>query len=439
MNQKIKYLCLPMSLLFCLTHIFAQGGNDLVKSKEATDVERLCELYNQSIEEEFKTGSPGDSAKYTKIEQFQLQEKWGYYTAKGRLFQSKTQAQLSRMGSTFIEYTLFSLGVGGVACLFSKNKGETFKNWSIGTFCIAYPIDLIVFNVSPIRKVKIIRYQGKWQDPHASGFEYYHDYWYRSNDLDYLMDWQNVRKSNDIEEWRHFFARHPDRYVFRQIRDRLLAYDEKKAKMEKQISGDKSAARTDAETGSDSDISDTKSSPDLLAEIRRNTSEHSLTAPEIKPPAGLFCTAFDPLGFLLSGPTLTVEFTPKANGKSLGFGIFSGYRCVKWGWMARELLWDDLKLSSYSIPIAIRLYSKNRNRPDGTFYGLYAEFGNLMYDEGEDEIIRAYGIEWGYKHIGDDGFTIELTVISGIIEYGEPDDLLKMLYPSASLRLGYSF
>ncbi|MBN2523165.1 MAG: hypothetical protein JXB24_07805 [Bacteroidales bacterium] len=153
----------------------------------------------------------------------------------------------------------------------------------------------------------------------------------------------------------------------------------------------------------------------------------------------LFCIAFDPINFIFSGPTVTGELTLQGKGKYVGFGILSGYRCVKWGWMARDLLWDDLEVSSYTIPIAFRIYMNADDKADGGFIGPYTEFGKLRYNEGDNEYIRAFGLEYGFKYIWNSGLTIELSVIFGKLIYGTPDDWIKMWYPALSCKMGYTF
>jgi hypothetical protein len=152
----------------------------------------------------------------------------------------------------------------------------------------------------------------------------------------------------------------------------------------------------------------------------------------------LFCLTFDPLNFIFSGPTITGELILQGKDKYYGFGILSGYRVVKWGWMARELLWSDLKLSSYTVPIAFRIYYNAGEKADGVFIGPYMEFGKLRYADREEEQIKAFGLEYGFKYVWDNQLTIELSIIVGRLKYGTPEDWTKMWYPAVSLKLGYT-
>ena len=79
------------------------------------------------------------------------------------------------------------------------------------------------------------------------------------------------------------------------------------------------------------------------------------------------------------------------------------------------------------------------DKADGGFIGPYTEFGKLRYNEGDNEYIRAFGLEYGFKYIWNSGLTIELSVIFGKLIYGTPDDWIKMWYPAFSCKMGYTF
>ena len=178
---------------------------------------------------------------------------------------------------------------------------------------------------------------------------------------------------------------------------------------------------------------------DTINNITEEQSGYQKKETQLNYKGNLFCLAFDPVNFIFSGPTLTGELTLQKYGSNTGFGIFSGYRFIKWGWMARDLLWDDLKTSSYTIPIAFRIYTNAIDKTSGRYIGPYAEFGKLRYNEGDNEYIRAFGFEYGLKYIWDNGLTFELSVIFGRLKYGTPDDWMKMWYPALSCKLGYTF
>ncbi|MBN1597000.1 MAG: hypothetical protein JW894_01795 [Bacteroidales bacterium] len=184
----------------------------------------------------------------------------------------------------------------------------------------------------------------------------------------------------------------------------------------------------------------TSLSKDLVAEYKTNViAKKEKTQKEeinLNYKGNLFCIGFDPLNIFLNGPTITGELTLQKKGSEFGVGILSGYRFVSMGWAAKELLWDDLKSSSHTIPIACRIYYNAWEKLDGAFVGPYMEFGKLMYPDRENEFIKAYGIEWGYKNIWDNKFTFELSVIQGILKYGTPGNWLQMYYPAVSCKFG---
>lgn len=185
-----------------------------------------------------------------------------------------------------------------------------------------------------------------------------------------------------------------------------------------------------------------KEDREISTYVDRNNIREYKTDVVIRPKAelnykgNLFCLAIDPFNFIFSGPTVTGELTLQGKDAFIGFGILSGYRIVKWGWMARDLLWDDLLVSSYTVPLGIRIYTNTWDKTEGRFIGPYMEFGKLRYDGREDELIRAYGVEYGFKIISSSSLTFEMSVILGKLKYGTPGDWITMFYPAASIKLG---
>jgi hypothetical protein len=150
----------------------------------------------------------------------------------------------------------------------------------------------------------------------------------------------------------------------------------------------------------------------------------------------LLFISFDPLNFLINGPAVTGELTLQGKNKTLGFGIFSGYRFISLGLLASGLSPYDFKSSSYTIPIGCRIYLNAHGRIRGVFIGPYLEFGKVRFAEWEDHMIQAYGVEYGYRFVGKSRFAIELTTITGILKYGTPGDWVTGFYPTVTLKFG---
>lgn len=148
-----------------------------------------------------------------------------------------------------------------------------------------------------------------------------------------------------------------------------------------------------------------------------------------------FTFTFSPQ-FLLVGPSIAGELTLHVKNQPVGFGLFVGYRFIKLGWLSSELLGDNSKMTSHTIPVSFRIYYKN------SYFGPYLEYGKAEYENSDDDLIRAYGIEWGKKIIDKSRFTLEISSISGLLKYGEKSDLISVNFfvpISINVRLGYTF
>jgi hypothetical protein len=406
-------------ILFLSFTIIAQDENPVI-NHDVNRIEELRNSYNQLIDDLSNDSTQNEPIKYEKIQRFQFPEKYGYYK-KGILYQSWANAQISRVGDIFLEDFKYAAVIGGIAWLIAKNKSEAFMKWSIGSFCVFFAFDLFNSKASRVKKTKLIKYEGEWVDPNISGFINCNAFWYRTSDFNYLTDWEKVQKSKSYDEWKAFVDKCPDRFIAQQTKDNLSVIYKDKANTENQITAQGLQPQVAVEEKNDSDLKGIEPPHDIRT-YKGNRLSLSL----------------DLLNFALWGPTFTGEFTVRIKGKSEAFGVLSGYRCVSWGWAAREGFGDDLKASSYTIPLAFRMYTNANENAGGGFMGLYLEFGTLKYEDDEDEIIRAYGLEIGYKFIDNGGMTVELSTVHGILEYGPRDDLIKGYFPTASIKIGFT-
>jgi hypothetical protein len=129
-----------------------------------------------------------------------------------------------------------------------------------------------------------------------------------------------------------------------------------------------------------------------------------------------FELSFDPLGFVTMGPAVTGEFIIQNNDKNFGFGIVAGIRVTNLGIASNLLLGGgDMKLS-YTVPVAFKYYPKTRNIADRFFVGPHFEYGTSYFKEGNKTRIRAFGLEFGYKWVFQNGFTLELVDLVGLIQ-----------------------
>ena len=279
MKNSIKILFIYIFILFPISNITAQDSKNMADD-DAAQIEKLCDQYNQMIDDDLNTNTQNDTIKYLKIQKFTFPEKFGYYRFKAdktdsTLFESKTLAHLSRAGDYFVNSSGFSLVIGGIACLFSKDRYDTFKKWSIGSFCVWFPLALIVPDPAPIKKTKLIKYQGNWIDPYKAGFKSCGDYYFLINDFDFLQDWAKVRKSKNYEDWEVFLEKHRDRYVSQQTKNSLEALRESKTETERSFEENKLPEKNVVEADKDSNFIALNSDEDESVDVK--TSNVSVT------------------------------------------------------------------------------------------------------------------------------------------------------------------
>ena len=252
-NNIIPFIII-FTLLF-IPNITAQDSTGTI-NQDATQIEKLCIQYNQMIDDYYGADTPNDSAKYTKIHKFTFPEKFGYYLHTDMkdsiLFQSKTAAHLCRTGYQLVYAALTSAAVGGIACLFSKHKNDTFKSWTLWTFCIGFPLDFFNHNVDPIHKTKLIMHKGKWQDPSICGFQDYNNDWFRSTDLAFLRDWGKIQRNRKHANWQAFADKYPERLVPQSSKDIQSAAYRKKAGTDTMLVQQNLQTYTDVEINPDS-------------------------------------------------------------------------------------------------------------------------------------------------------------------------------------------
>jgi hypothetical protein len=169
----------------------------------------------------------------------------------------------------------------------------------------------------------------------------------------------------------------------------------------------------------------------------------------------LLFLSFDPLGFITMGPTICGEFLFQGKNSNVGFGLYTGIRITNLGLASNVLLSGGNMDMSYTVPIAVRIYPKTRNKSDGLFLGPHFEFGKSNNSDGSEEKIRAFALEIGYKWVNKNGFTLELSDAIALIQrkkpyffgiYGDNSGYENATWENVafvpymlSLKLGYTF
>ena len=127
--------------------------------------------------------------------------------------------------------------------------------------------------------------------------------------------------------------------------------------------------------------------------------------------------SIDPLGFITMGPSIQGELLIQGQDVPVGFGFYSGFRLTNLGLATRLLLAGDADMGmSYTIPIGFRIYPRTKVKTDRFFFGPHAEFGRSNFPDGQDEKVRAFGAEVGYKWIFKNGFTLDVSDLIGLIQ-----------------------
>jgi hypothetical protein len=145
------------------------------------------------------------------------------------------------------------------------------------------------------------------------------------------------------------------------------------------------------------------------------------------------CATITPLSFLVLGPTFTWELT-------LGrIGLFAGYRMTGLGLVTRNLVYSDMEmtLSSYTIPVALRLYDKSDK---GSYWAIYTEFGKAYYNSGEStDNVSIYGAEFGYREHAGGPTVLDGSLVLGYIEFRGGGIISLIRFPYLAINIRYGF
>jgi hypothetical protein len=167
-----------------------------------------------------------------------------------------------------------------------------------------------------------------------------------------------------------------------------------------------------------------------------------------------FLISIDPMGIFALGPSATLEFLFQEKNSSVGFGFYAGCSLINLGLISSKVMGDYRAKISYGLPLAVRIYPISRTNSDGLLIGMKYEFGKYNFTGGSQTKIRSFGIEMGYRWVFNNGFTIELADVIGLIQtkqitatlgtdtqiHSETDWKSNGIAPlMLSLKLGYAF
>jgi len=148
---------------------------------------------------------------------------------------------------------------------------------------------------------------------------------------------------------------------------------------------------------------------------------------------------FDPLGFLLLGPSIHIE--PVIN---KFIGINGGLRFNSLG-LVQNLVFGSMKFS-YMGHISLRVYINTEENNDGFFCGPAFEYGRLKYYSGNEYDTRVFGGELGYKWELNKGYCFEISDYVGLVQQKQINDLYihewsnyMFIFYYLSLKIGKEF
>jgi hypothetical protein len=130
----------------------------------------------------------------------------------------------------------------------------------------------------------------------------------------------------------------------------------------------------------------------------------------------IYCITFDPLGFIAMGPTIYSEWLIQKKGSRVGLGIYHGLRITNLGLATYLLLGASEMKMSFTIPLGLRLYPNPRCKADGFFFGPHFEYGRTYFQDGDENQIRAFAADLGYKWVFKNRFTLEFNYGIGLIQ-----------------------
>jgi hypothetical protein len=162
--------------------------------------------------------------------------------------------------------------------------------------------------------------------------------------------------------------------------------------------------------------------------------------------------SYDPLGFLLLGPSVGGELLLQKKGSKFGVGIYLGYRLTSYGLATNAFIASDENMDhSFTYQYALKLYPSTKTKADGFFIGYTSEVGQTNTDNGDNEYLAlAVGGILGYKWADPSGFSIEVSDMVGELfsqdlkKNGDNVDNAEMkplqfVFYNFSIRIGYSF
>jgi hypothetical protein len=159
---------------------------------------------------------------------------------------------------------------------------------------------------------------------------------------------------------------------------------------------------------------------------REKIRDYKYDAFKLKPIDFHFTATLAPLNFLVLGPTVTGDIT-------LGrIGLFSGYRNIGLGLVTQYLVYSHLglSLSSYTIPVALRVYDKSDKE---SYWAIYSEFGKANFRSGVDDVILL-GFERGWKTTTN-LTTVDVSIITGVVHFNSFIPITSA-YLALNLRFG---
>jgi hypothetical protein len=124
---------------------------------------------------------------------------------RARPYYSRGRARLIAITDSFLSSAFSAAVVGGIASIFSEEKGKTFMIWSLGYFPLEFAVESHKMLTS-IHSIMEICYMGEWVNPSEKGLTKHGKTWLDQEDI----AWEVAQSHNTIMAYQEYLDKYPD-------------------------------------------------------------------------------------------------------------------------------------------------------------------------------------------------------------------------------------